>query len=58
MKLNKEISKIGLNRLRVISNGTGISGDVTEKLKLTFLAELTSLGYIVSNPESFTDNVL
>jgi len=58
MKLNKEISKIGLNRLRVISNGTGISGDVTEKLKLTFLAELASLGYNVSNPESFTDSVL
>tara|TARA_R110000772_G_scaffold20466_5_gene56910 strand:+ start:68144 stop:70321 length:2178 start_codon:yes stop_codon:yes gene_type:complete len=57
MKLNKDISKIGLNRVRVISNGDG-TGNVTKKLKLTFLTELTNLGYLVSNPDAFTDAVL
>lgn len=58
MKLNKEISKIGLNRTRTISNGNGSNTNVDKKLKLTFLAELASIGYQVSNPDKFTDSVL
>lgn len=59
MKLNKDILKIGLNRLRVISNGDDTDEVVvTKKLKLIFLSELASIGYNVSNPDLFTDSVV
>lgn len=55
MKLNNDILKIGLNRIKVLPIG---EGEVTPKLKLVFFSELAKLGFKVSNPQAYNDSVL
>jgi hypothetical protein len=53
--MNITLQNILINKLRVVPVGKGV---VTPKKKLTFLAELASLGYTVDNPELYNDSVL
>lgn len=56
--MNRELSKIALNRLRLISIGDNYTDGYDKKLKLSFLTELAEMGYIVSNHQIFSDSVL
>jgi len=55
MMLDKDILKIAINRCKVIPVS---NGDTNKVVKLAFMADLTNLGYQVTNSELFNDSVM
>ena len=53
--LDKDILKIAINRCKVIPVS---NGDTNKVVKLAFMADLTNLGYQVTNSELFNDSVM